>query len=270
LIVFFKAIFLQTLYVLTVDQYSPRMKDKGTIHKRDSRNEPAHCQAGKIRNQTQRFLSMSHRKTICLFLLVLMIALPMTTEAARKAEDKNDENCLDRIKISRNDDPWQDMPESSWQEEAKRNIAAVEINKGTYEVFPHLAAYQLNSEMLLGKDKVKKRVVINNRYFSTLEKADATRLPAGTVKSVGKYLDTSFLLLSPKQIVRFLLDAQIITTYWHLEAELCLTGEKDGKDAYVAAFTGVHRYCTNRCQADSLGFTVTIDRNTGNISVTGN
>lgn len=213
---------------------------------------------------------MSHCKTICLFLLVLMIALPMTTEAARKAEGEKDEKCLDRIRISRHDNPWQDMTASTWQEEANQNIAAVEISKGTYEVFPHLAAYRINSEMLLGKDKVNKRVVINNRYFSTLEKADATRLPAGTVKSVGKYLDTSFRLLSPKQIVRFLLDAQIITTYWHLEAELCLTGEKDGKDAYVAAFTGVHRYCTNQCKTDSLEFTVTIDRNTGNISVTGN
>ena len=75
---------------------------------------------------------MSHRKTICLFLLVLMIVLPMTTEAARKAEGKKDEKCLDRIRISRHDNPWQDMTESSWQEEANQNIAAVEINKGTY------------------------------------------------------------------------------------------------------------------------------------------
>jgi len=212
---------------------------------------------------------MSHRKNIYLFLMVLMIALPMTTEAARNAEGKKDEKCLYGIKISRHDNPWGEMPEKSWKEEANIKIAAVEISKGTYEMFPHLAAYQINSEMLLGKDKVKKRVVINNRYFSTLEKADATRLPAGSVKSVGKYLDTSFLLLSPRQIVRFLLDAQIITTYWHLESELCLTGEKDGKDAYVATFTGVHHYCTNQCKSDSLKFTVTIDRNTGNISVAG-
>jgi len=202
--------------------------------------------------------------------MVLMIALSVTTAAARQAEGKKDEKCLDRISISRHDNPWRDMTKSSWQEEANENIAAVEINQGTYEMFPYLAAYQINGEMLLGKDKVKKRVVINSRYFSTLEKADATRLPAGTVKMVGKYLDTSFLLLSPRQIVRFLLDAQIITTYWHLESELCLTGEKDGKDAYVAAFTGVHRYCTNQCKTDSLEFTVTINRHTGNISVSGN
>jgi hypothetical protein len=202
--------------------------------------------------------------------MVLMIALPMTTEAARQAEDKKDEKCLDSIRISRHDNPWRDMIKSSWQEEAAENIAAVEINKGTYEMFPHLAAYQINAGMLLGKDKVNKRVVINNRYFSTLEKADATRLPAGTVKMVGKYLDTSFSLLTPGQIVRFLLEAQIITTYWHLESELCLTGEKDGKDAYVAAFTGVHRYCTNQCTTDSLQFTVTINRRTGSISVAGN
>lgn len=213
---------------------------------------------------------MSHLKTICLLLLVLMIVSPMATEAASNADGNKDEKCLDRIRISRHDNPWQDMIASSWQEESKQNIAAVEISKGTYEEVPHLAAYRINSEMLLGRDKINKRLVINNRYFSTLEKADATRLPAGTVKSVGKYLDTAFLLLSPRQIVRLLLDAQIITTYWHLEAELCLTGEKDGKDAYVASFTGVHRYCTNRCQTDRLAFTVTIDRNTGNISITGN
>ena len=213
---------------------------------------------------------MSHHKTIGLFLLVLMIALSMTTEAASNAEGKKDVQCLDRIKISRHDNPWWDLPERSWQEEANIKIAAVEINKGTYEAYPHLAVYQVNSEMMLGKDKVKKRVVINSRYFSTLAKVDATRLPAGTVKSVGKYLDTSSPLLSPRQIVRFLLEAQIITTYWHLESELCLTKEKDGKDVYVSEFTGVHRYCTNQCKTDSLEFTVTIDRNTGDISVAGN
>jgi hypothetical protein len=202
--------------------------------------------------------------------MILMIILPMTTGAAGNAEGKKGEKCLYVIKISRHDNPWEDMPERSWKEEANIKIASVEIKKGKYEIFPHLAAYQINSEVLLGKDKVNKRVVINNRFFSTLEKADATRLPAGSAKSVGKYLDTSFLLLSPGQIVKFLLDAQIITTYWHLESELCLIGEKDGKDEYAATFTGVHRYCTNQCKSDSLKFTVTIDRNTGNISVAGN
>ena len=213
---------------------------------------------------------MSHYKTISLFLLVLMIALPMTIEAAVSTEGKKDGQCLDRLKISRHDNPWWDLPERTWQEEANIKVAAVEINKGTYEVIPHLAAYSVNSEMLLGKDKVKKRVVINSRYFSTLAKVDATRLPAGTVQSVGKYLDTSFQMLSPRQIVRFLLEAQIITTYWHLESELCLTSETSGTDAYVSKFTGVHRYCTNQCQTDALAFTVRIDRHTGEISVAGN
>ncbi|MBP1711763.1 MAG: hypothetical protein H6Q49_1965 [Deltaproteobacteria bacterium] len=210
-----------------------------------------------------------HQWAICLFLMILFMTMLMTTGAAGKANVRNDVKCITRIKISRDDNPWKGMTHTSRQEEMNKNIPAVEFNKGTCEVFPHLSVYQINSESLLGKDKVGKKIVINSRYFSALEKVDATRIPSGTVKPVGRFLDTSFLSLSPRQLVRFLLDAQIITTYWHLESELCMTGEKDEKDGYTAVFTGVHRYCTNRCETERLNFAVRIDRVTGEISVSG-
>lgn len=212
-------------------------------------------------------ITKKHRRSICLFLMVMIFAFPVATEGSGKADSRNEIHCIERIKISRDDNPWRGMTQSSRQEEMNKNIQAVEINKETCEVFPHLLAYQINSEILLGKDKLRKKIVINSRYFSALEKADATRIPADSVKAVGRFLDTSFLSLSPRQLVRFLLDAQIITTYWHLESELCMTGEKDEKDRYTAVFTGVHRYCTNRCESEHLNFTVRIDRDTGEISV---
>jgi len=200
---------------------------------------------------------------------MMIIAFPMATEGAGKTDVRNDIKCIDRIKISRDDNPWKGMTQTSRQEEMNKNIPAAQIDKETCDVFKHLSAYQINSESLLGKDKLRKKIVINSRYFSALEKADATRIPADSVKTVGKFLDTSFLSLSPRQLVRFLLDAQIITTYWHLESELCMTGEKDEKDGYTAVFTGVHRYCTNRCETQRLNFTIRINRHTGEISVAG-
>lgn len=207
--------------------------------------------------------------SVCLIFLVLVFAFPVAAESSRTTVVKNDIKCIDRIKISRDDNPWKGMTQSSRQEEMNKHIPAAEITEETSEVFPHLSAYQINSESLLGKDKLRKKIVINSRYFSALEKVDATRIPADSVKTVGRFLDTSFLPLSPRRLVRFLLDAQIITTYWHLESELCLIGEKDENSTYTAVFTGVHRYCTNRCEAEPLNFTVRIDRNTGEMSMTG-
>jgi hypothetical protein len=200
---------------------------------------------------------------------MMIITFPMATEGAGKTDVRNDIKCIDSIKISRDDNPWKGMTQSSRQEEMNKYIQAIEINKETCEMFPHLLAYQIHSENLLGKDKLKKKIVINSKYFSDLEKADATRIPAGVTKTVGRFLDTSFISVSPPRLVRFLLDAQIITTYWHLESELCLIGEKDEKDGYSAVFIGVHRYCTNRCETQRLNFTVRIDRDTGKISVAG-
>jgi hypothetical protein len=213
--------------------------------------------------------SKNRRISVYLILLVMMVVFPVATESAGTAGIHDNGKCIDIIKISRDDHPWKGMTQSSRQEEMNKHIPAAEINKETCEVFPHLLAYQIHSENLLGKDKLRKIIVISSRYFSDLEKADATRIQAGTVKKIGRFLDTSFISFSPRRLVRFLLDAQIITTYWHLESELCLIGEKEEKDGYTAFFTGVHRYCTNRCEADPLNFAVRIDRKTGEISVAG-
>jgi len=75
--------------------------------------------------------------------------------------------------------------------------------------------------------------------------------------------------LAPSASVLFLLQAQIIETYWHLEAELCMVSEEDKPESYRAQFRGVHRYCTNSCEEDAFAFTVHINKKTGGLSLIG-
>ena len=87
--------------------------------------------------------------SVCLIFLVLVFAFPMAAESSRTTVVKNDIKCIDRIKISRDDNPWKGMTQSSRQEEMNKHIPAAEITEETSEVFPHLSAYQINSESLL-------------------------------------------------------------------------------------------------------------------------
>ena len=110
-----------------------------------------------------------------------------------------------------------------------------------------------------------------NRYitsnFSTLEKADATRINPGENKSIGTFHDLSFKSTSPEKLVLFLLESQIVTTYWHLKSDVCLEKEENENGIYKAYFSGLHKYCTNECQSDPLKFIISINRKSGEMTL---
>ena len=100
-------------------------------------------------------------------------------------------------------------------------------------------------------------------------RADATRIAAGTTKRIGRALPAAISKLGPERLVLFLIEAQIIETYWHIEAKLRLVGEQKTAHAYTARFAGTHIYFTNERNEDPLDFAVSIDLKTGEMGISG-
>lgn len=112
----------------------------------------------------------------------------------------------------------------------------------------------------------RKEAWIDERFFSNLTVAEVV---GGTKDEITVGTATSELLrrMPTAIIVRFLLQSEIIRTYWHLKAELCPTAENQIADMYEQRFFATHTYCTNECLAKPYTFTVRINKRTGLITV---
>lgn len=121
---------------------------------------------------------------------------------------------------------------------------------------------------LLAIDRAQRRVVVSAAHLSAVERVDAPRLAPGERRTVTT-LRGAALKARPRDLVLFLLDAQLVQTFWHLEADLCLRDERDTPARYAVRVEGMHRYCTNRCHDEPLAFTVEVNRVDGTVALVG-
>lgn len=75
---------------------------------------------------------------------------------------------------------------------------------------------------------------------------------------VGRLAPDVAATADPREVLRFLLHADVVQTYWHMGADLCLEQEERGADGYRAILDGVHHYYTNTANHDPVRFTLTI------------
>ena len=176
------------------------------------------------------------------------------------------EYCRRQYLIYRSDNPWGDYTKSYEQEQAGKQIAAVKLTD-EYERIASLASYTIDGQSLLADDRKNQRVVANQVFFSQIARPDVTALRAGEKLIVGKALDSK-LYEDPGFLVSFLIDSQLIQTYHHMEATLNLRHEEDSTESFSAIFDGVHVYFTNEKNEHSYSFKISIDKKTGEISVT--
>lgn len=104
-------------------------------------------------------------------------------------------------------------------------------------------------------------VVVNNTYFSDLTTVDAT--DTSERRMIGTYIGPESH--TPKNVIISLIKSQVISTYWHLQADLCLTQEDDTDSVYRAHFNGSHEYCTNECITEDYEFIIEYDKESGDI-----
>ena len=101
----------------------------------------------------------------------------------------------------------------------------------------------------------EREAVVDAAVFSPLVQADATRIWPGERLVVGRLVPGA---AEPREVVRFLLRAELVGTYRHLSSELCWRDEERTESGYRACFSGTHLYYTTSRNIDPLAFEVHI------------
>jgi hypothetical protein len=68
-------------------------------------------------------------------------------------------------------------------------------------------------------------------------------------------------------VTDFLLKSNILSSYDHLNSDICLDSEEDAKETYTAEYDATHYYCTNDCHEADYAFSIQINKNSGAITV---
>jgi hypothetical protein len=163
--------------------------------------------------------------------------------------------------ITRDTSPWRGFTATAVEEEANMHVASSDL--AGYASIPSLVAYDIDGTPLLARNEDERRVVANERFFFDLTRADATRVTGRT--AIGVFKDTTFASLSPAALAAFLLESQIVITYWHVEALLTRVMETETGKMYTARFRGEHTYFTNEKNSSSLDFALEIDKISGHL-----
>ena len=105
----------------------------------------------------------------------------------------------------------------------------------------------------------------NSNYYSGLIEVDATNITEEQI--IGTYKDLDFEIQSEREAVVNLLNFKYVSTFWHLESELCMVEENTSQKSYKTRFDVVHEYCTNECLTDEYSFSLSIDKKDGTIII---
>lgn len=215
---------------------------------------------------------MTRRPWLISFFLALTaavcIAVPFVSFAGSPKEMRAQASCIEEVRIARATSPLK-----AWDSQGagpqRTSVRAVDLKGGEYEAVPSLARYAASGQMLMGIDRKTKEPAVSSRYFSPLARVDATRIEPGQSREIGALLDASASPLPSRDIVLFLLESQIVTTYWHVESILCLVSEENSAGSYRAHFRGKHIYYTNRYNEEKLDFSLSIEKKTGRMLLHG-
>ena len=123
------------------------------------------------------------------------------------------------------------------------------------------------NEIILLRAPDSVEVTVNKKYFGDLTRQDATRGAFTQGGLIGNATPHSLKIFTSRQILALLLQYQVILTYAHIEADICLIREQTQNGLYSAALTGEHTYYTNSRNVSSFGFEFTLNEKTGEMRV---
>lgn len=97
----------------------------------------------------------------------------------------------------------------------------------------------------------KKGAFLNNTFFSQLNAISITQIPYKKVQLIGTCLKP----IPFKTLVSFLIDADIICTYIHIESSMTVTLSSQTR----AEIKGTHTYFTNEENEEPFSFVIELD-----------
>jgi hypothetical protein len=168
--------------------------------------------------------------------------------------------------VERAHSPWREYTGSAAEEQAGYAVAAGVV--AGLERLPHLARYELDGEPYLAVDRPRRRVVLNERFFGPFIRPDAPRLAAGERVRIGTVKEPRITAV-PVELVSFLIEAELIRTYWHVEARLGLEELVPAEGGVSALVEGRHVYYTDRRHEELVRFRIEVTTATGAVDVVG-
>ncbi len=213
------------------------------------------------------------RKFRSLFFAVLAVIaahmiVPGGTAANPAGEPRESKSCIMEVRIAKATNPF-----GAWDSRTTRkdgaSVRAVDLKKGSFDSIPSLSRYAVSGRNFMAVDRKTQEPAVSSEFFSHLARVDATRIEPGEARQIGIFLNASASPVPLRDIALFLLESQIVTTYWHVESRLCLESENNQADVYSAHFRGIHVYFTNHYNEEKIDFFISIDRKSGQIRLLG-
>jgi len=201
---------------------------------------------------------MSNR-TIVVLLLVGIVCFSANLGICSKPP-----KCIKKMYIERSSDPFDNFYSGYFNRDGV--LKAGKINK---KIRPEIfGKFKWNGIWLAGAASKNGPVVVNGDIFSNLKLTTATTKNSDRI-TIGNVNIKWLKKISPWDVVKFILETQIVETSWHLGADLCVVKEDRVGDGTIYRFEGSHRYCTNECVSEDLKFDIGINTRTGEVYLQG-
>jgi hypothetical protein len=202
------------------------------------------------------------------FFPVALMTVQVSALAGSPKEVRSAKPCIEEVRIGKATNPFRALDSRGAGPEGK-SVRVVDLKGRDFHAIDSLGRYAVSGRILMGIYRKTQEPVLSSEYFSPLARVDATRIEPGQVKEIGTLLNALASPLNFRDVVLFLLESQIITTYWHIESLLCLVSEDDSADLYKAHFQGIHVYYTNKYNEEKLDFSISIKKNSGRMLLLG-
>lgn len=201
-------------------------------------------------------------------LLHLAVALSFLWMEAKTPESvRVQPKCLATWQVDRGENPWWGLTSSAEAETRANTVAATRIGNRQANEIRILPGLEKWGEVLLRSPKGTS-VQVNSQWFGNLTRYDVTRELA---KRADVGIATPFTLsrFSPAEIAEVLVRYQLLRTYVHLEATVCLENVTRRGDTTDLQISGSHIYYTSKKHKQGFAFVLRINHESGMINVSG-
>jgi hypothetical protein len=198
-------------------------------------------------------------------LLLGMVHFQAKPVKPQKAETKP--TCIESWHVERDDNPWSGLTSTAEAEVRTYRVRSAALNGAEKNLIKAIEGLVPANEIILLRAPDSVEVTVNKKYFGDLTRQDATRGAFTQGGLIGNATPHSLKIFTSRQILALLLQYQVILTYAHIEADICLIREQTQNGLYSAALTGEHTFYTNSRNVSSFGFEFVLNEKTGEMRV---
>ncbi len=201
------------------------------------------------------------------FVLLLSGVVHVQAKPVKPQKTETKRTCIESWHVERDDNPWSGLTSTAEAEARTYRVRSAAVNGDEKNLIKAIEALVPANEIILLRTPNAVEVTINKKYFGDLTRQDATRGTFTEGGLIGTATPHTLKIFTPRQILALLLQYQVILTYAHIEADICLIREQTQNGLYSAALTGEHTFYTNSRNVSSFGFEFVLNEKTGEMRV---